>query len=36
MDKFGQDPTIASVPLFTVCIELLSVIALFGFAARFL
>ncbi len=36
MDKLGQDPTIASVPLFTVCIELLSVVALFGFASRFL
>ncbi len=36
MDKFGQDPTIASVPLFTVSIELLSVIFLFGFASRFL
>lgn len=36
MDKLGQDPTIASVPLFTVIIELLSVIALFGFASRFL
>jgi len=36
MDKLGQDPTIASVPLFTVVIELLSVITLFGFASRFL
>ncbi len=36
IDKFGHDPTIAAVPLYTVSIEMLSISALFGFVARYL